>query len=370
MAEKRDYYEVLGVSKNATPDEIKKAYRKLAMKYHPDRNKEPGAEDKFKEINEAYEVLSDEEKKSRYDQFGHAGVDGNFGGGDPFSGGFTDFGDLGDIFGSFFGGGFSGQSRRQANQPRQGNDRIMQMRIDFMDAVFGKTETISLEVDEPCKHCHGTGAESAQDVQTCPHCHGKGYVVQQQRTMFGIAQQQVVCPECHGTGKKVTRACHECHGKGYEHKRVKLDIKIPQGIQSGQQIRIPGKGERGQNGGPNGDLYIEIHVKPHSTFQRQGDDIYIKVPVSAIDVTIGTKIQVPTVYGDVELRIPEGTQPNTKFRLKGKGVKNRRGTQGDQYVEVQVEIPKRVSKKERELYEKIRSGQAESPFEKFKKAFK
>lgn len=370
MAEKRDYYEVLGVSKSATPDEIKKAYRKLAMKYHPDVNKDPGAEDKFKEINEAYEVLSDEKKRASYDQFGHAGVDGQFGQG-GFSGGFTDFGDLNDIFGSFFGGGFGGgQSRRQANSPRQGNDRVMQMRIDFMDAIFGKTETVSLEVDEPCKHCHGTGAESPSDVQTCPHCHGTGYVMTQQRSMFGVIQQQTVCPECHGTGKKVTRACHECHGKGYEHKRVKLDIKIPQGIQSGQQIRIPGKGERGQNGGPNGDLYIEIHVKPHIIFQRQGDDIYIKVPVSAIDVTIGTKIQVPTVYGDVELKIPEGTQPNTKFRLKGKGVKNRRGTQGDQYVEVEVEIPKRVSKKERELYEKIRNGQTESPFERFKKAFK
>ncbi|MBB5183417.1 molecular chaperone DnaJ [Catenisphaera adipataccumulans] len=367
--QKRDYYEVLGVSRDASEDEIKKAYRKLAMKYHPDVNKDPGAEDKFKEINEAYEVLKDPEKRRQYDQFGHAGVDGQFGQGGA---GFTDFGDLNDLFGSFFGGGFGGfggSQRAQSRRPRQGNDRIMQMRIDFMDAVFGKTETISLDVDEQCDHCHGSGAESPSDVQTCPTCHGSGYVMSQQRTAFGVIQQQTVCPDCHGTGKKITRACHVCHGKGYEHKHVKLDIKIPQGIQSGQQIRIAGKGERGINGGPNGDLYIEITVRPHSVFSRQGDDIYIKVPISAIDATIGTSIQVPTVYGDVELKIPEGTQPNTKFRLKGKGVKSRRG-QGDEYVEVNVEIPRKVSRKDREMYEKLRSSQNDSPFERFKKAFK
>lgn len=370
MAEKRDYYEVLGVSKSATPDEIKKAYRKLAMKYHPDRNHEPGAEDKFKEINEAYEVLSDEKKRATYDQFGHAGMDGAFGQGGGFSGGFTDFGDLGDIFGSFFGGGFGGGgSRRSSNQPRQGQDRYMQMHIDFMDSIFGKTETISLDVDETCKHCNGSGAESPSDVQTCPTCHGSGYVMSQQRTPFGVIQQQSVCPDCHGTGKKVTRACSHCHGKGYEHRRVKLDIKIPAGIQSGQQIRIPGKGERGTNGGPNGDLYIEIMVTPHPTFKREDNNIFIKVPISSIDATIGCTIQVPTVYGDVELKIPEGTQPNTKFRLKGKGVKARSG-QGDEFVEVQVEIPRKVSRRERELYEELKSGQAESPFERFKRAFK
>lgn len=370
MAEKRDYYEVLGVSKSATPDEIKKAYRKLAMKYHPDRNHEPGAEDKFKEINEAYEVLSDEKKRATYDQFGHAGMDGAFGQGGGFSGGFTDFGDLGDIFGSFFGGGFGGGgSRRSSNQPRQGQDRYMQMRIDFMNSIFGKTETISLDVDETCKHCNGSGAESPSDVQTCPTCHGSGYVMSQQRTPFGVIQQQSVCPDCHGTGKKVTHACSHCHGKGYEHRRVKLDIKIPAGIQSGQQIRIPQKGERGSNGGPNGDLYIEIMVAPHPTFKREDNNIFIKVPISSIDATIGCTIQVPTVYGDVELKIPEGTQPNTKFRLKGKGVKSRSG-EGDEFVEVQVEIPRKVSRRERELYEELKSGQAESPFERFKRAFK
>lgn len=369
--QKRDYYEVLGVSKNASEDEIKKAYRKLAMKYHPDVNKDPGAEDKFKEINEAYEVLSDSEKRQTYDQFGHAGMDGMFGGQGGSYQGFTDFGSFDDLFGSFFGGGgfgFGG-GRRQPNQPRQGNDRIMQMRIDFMDAVFGKTETISLDVDEQCDHCHGSGAEHPEDIQTCPTCRGTGMVMSQQRSPFGVIQQQTVCPDCHGSGKQVTNPCSHCHGQGYNHRHVKLDIKIPEGIQSGQQIRIAGKGERGINGGPNGDLYIEVLVRPHKTFQRQGDDIYIKVPVSAVDVTIGTKVEVPTVYGDVELKIPEGTQPNTKFRLKGKGVKNPKGRQGDQFVEVEVEIPKRVSKKDRELYEKIRNNQNDSPFERFKRAF-
>lgn len=363
---KRDYYEVLGVSKSATADEIKKAYRKLAMKYHPDRNKEEGAEEKFKEINEAYEVLSDETKRQKYDQFGFAGVDGNAGfGGQGFSG---DFGGFEDIFSSFFGGGFGG-SRRASSAPRQGQDRYMQMRIDFMDAVFGKTETISLDVDELCPHCKGSGAESENDVSTCSRCNGSGYVVTQQQSLFGTIQQQSVCPDCRGTGKRVTRKCHKCNGMGYEHKHVKLDVKIPAGIQSGQQIRLAGKGERGTNGGPNGDLYIEIFVKPHSTFQREGDNIFIRVPISSIDATIGCTIQVPTVYGDVDLKIPEGTQPNTKFRLKGKGVKGRSG-QGDQFVEVTVEIPKKLSKKEKELYQQLKTGQSESPFDRFKKAFK
>lgn len=370
MAEKRDYYEVLGVDRNATDAEIKKAYRKLAMKYHPDVNKEPGAEDRFKEINEAYEVLSDKDKRATYDQFGHAGMDGFGQGG--FQGGFTDFGDLNDIFGSFFGGsgfGFGSSGRRSSNQPRQGNDRYMQMRINFMDSIFGKTETVSLDLEETCSHCHGSGAESPSDIQTCPTCHGTGYVMTQQRSVFGTIQQQSVCPDCRGTGKKINHACHKCHGSGYEKKHVKLDIKIPAGIQTGQQIRISGKGERGINGGPNGDLYIEIIVQPHSTFRRDGNDIHIKVPISSLDATIGTTVQVPTVYGDVELKIPEGTQPNTKFRLKGKGVQTQRGT-GDEYVEVTIEIPRKLSRKERELYEQLRKGQKESPFERFKNSFK
>lgn len=371
MAEKRDYYEVLGISKGASDDEIKRAYRKMAKKYHPDVNKEPGAEEKFKEINEAYEVLSDPQKKATYDQFGHAGMDGAAGLGGGFSGfGGGGFGGFDDIFSSFFGGGFGGGGRRASNGPRKGNDRFMQMTIDFMDAIFGVNKKITIEVDEPCDHCHGTGARSQSDIQTCPTCHGSGYVVTQQRTPLGVMQSQSVCPDCHGSGKKILHTCDHCHGRGYEHKRVELDIKIPAGVQSGQQLRISGKGERGANGGPNGDLFIEVLVRRHKTFVRDGNDIRISVPISALDAILGTKIDVPTVYGDVELTIPAGTQYGQQFRLKGKGVKGARTT-GDQYVEVTVEIPTKISREEKELYEKIKAKKGhESPFEKFKKAFR
>lgn len=367
---KRDYYEVLGISKGASDDEIKKAYRKMAKKYHPDVNKDPKAEEKFKEVNEAYEVLSDPQKKSTYDQFGHAGMDGaSFGGGQGF-GGFEDFG---DIFGSFFGGGFGGGGRgtRQSNGPRKGNDRFMQMRIDFMDAIFGKEEEITIDVDEQCTACGGTGAYSKSDIHTCSTCGGSGTVTSQQRTPFGVFQSQSVCPDCNGTGKTVSKKCDKCHGRGYEHKRVKLNIKIPAGIQSGQQVRVPNKGERGANGGPNGDLYIEIMVTRHKTFVRDGNDIRISVPISAVDATLGCKIDVPTVYGDVELTIPAGTQFGQQFRLRGKGVKSARGSQGDQFVEVTIEIPTKLSKDEKDLYEKLKNKKEhESPFDKFKKAFK
>ena len=365
--EKRDYYEVLGLSKGASDDEIKRAYRKMAKKYHPDINKEADAEAKFKEINEAYEVLSDPQKKATYDQFGHAGMDGaSFGGGQGFG-----FDDLGDIFGSFFGGGFGGGSRSRRNTgPMKGNDRFMQMRIDFMDAIFGKTETITVELDEQCDTCLGSGAKTKADVKSCPNCGGSGTVTTQQRTPFGVFQSQGVCPQCNGSGKKIINKCPKCGGKGYEHKRVKLDIKIPAGIQSGQQVRIANKGERGINGGPNGDLYIEIIVSRHKQFVRDGNDIRISIPISVVDVVLGCKIDVPTVYGDVELSIPAGTQHGQLFRLKGKGVKSSRG-QGDQYVEIQLEVPTKLNRDEKELFEKIRDKRKhESPFEKFKKAFK
>lgn len=375
MANKRDYYEVLGLQKGASDAEIKKAYRTLAKKYHPDMNKEADAEARFKEINEAYEVLSDPQKKASYDQFGHAGMEGaGFGG----AGG-AGFDDLNDIFGSFFGGGFGGfgggQGQARRNGPRKGQDRFMQMKVEFMDAIFGKTETINLGVDEQCSECLGTGAHSKNDITVCPTCGGSGTVVTQQRTPFGVFQSQSVCPTCNGTGKTIKRKCSKCGGKGYEHKRVSVDVKIPAGIQSGQQLRVQGKGERGENGGPNGDLFIEVLVKKHDYFVRDGKNISISVPISSVDATLGCTVDVPTVYGDVELTIPAGTQGGTKFRLKDKGVKDMRGgSTGDQYVEVQVEVNKKLSKEEKELYKKLQDLQKksgkETVFEKFKKAFK
>ena len=371
---KRDYYEVLGIAKGASDDEIKKAYRKMAKKYHPDVNKEPDAEEKFKEVNEAYEVLSDTQKKAMYDQYGHAGVDGQTGGFGGFGGGFdsSSFGGFEDIFGSFFGGGFGGQQRRANNGPRKGNDRFMQMRIDFMDAIFGKTETVTIDVDEQCSHCHGSGAKSASDVETCPTCGGRGRVVTQQRTPFGMMQSEAVCPNCGGTGKHIKVKCPNCNGKGYEHKRVKLDIKIPAGINSGQQVRVPGKGEPGVNGGPNGDLYIEILVNRHKNFVRDGNDIRISIPISCVDAALGCEVEVPTVHGDVSLKIPSGTQHGTQMRLKGKGVASMRGGQGDQYVEIRIEVPTKLSREEKDLYEKLKKAESKggSVFERFKRAFK
>ena len=377
MAEKRDYYEVLGVSKGASDDEIKRAYRKLAKKYHPDLNKEPDAAEKFKEVNEAYEILSDPQKRQSYDQFGFAGTDPNgFGGFNGASG----FGGFDDIFSSFFGGsGFSGASgfggqTRTSRGPQKGNDRFMRMSISFMDACFGKTETVNLTVDEPCPHCHGTGAETPNDVVTCPDCHGSGVVDMIQSTMFGRIRTQSECPKCHGSGKYIRKACHVCGGSGYERKRSSVDIKIPAGISSGQQMRVAGKGERGVNGGPNGDLYIEINVEPHQYFTRNGKDILLDIPVSAVDATLGTTIEVPTVYGDVSMKIPQGTQDGARLRLKGKGVVDiKSGKQGDQLCTVRIKIDTELSRKEKELYQQLQAlqgkGKAGSIWEKFKRQF-
>ena len=372
MAEKRDYYEVLGVSKGASDDEIKRSYRKLAKKYHPDLNKEPDAAEKFKEVNEAYEILSDPQTRQNYDQFGFAGNDPNgFGG---FSGA-SGFGGFDDIFSSFFGGssGFGGQTR-SSRGPQKGNDRFMRMSVSFMDACFGKTETVNLTVDEPCPHCHGTGAETPNDVVTCPDCHGSGVVDMIQSTMFGRIRTQSECPKCHGSGKYIRKACHVCGGSGYERKRSSVDIKIPAGISSGQQMRVAGKGERGVNGGPNGDLYIEINVEPHQYFTRNGKDILLDIPVSAVDATLGTTIEVPTVYGDVSMKIPQGTQDGARLRLKGKGVVDiKSGKQGDQLCTVRIKIDTELSRKEKELYQQLQAlqgkGKAGSIWEKFKRQF-
>ena len=372
MAEKRDYYEVLGISKDASEQEIKKAYRQMAKKYHPDVNKEPDAEARFKEVNEAYEVLSDPQKKATYDQYGFAGMDGmNFGSG--FNGGFED---LNDIFGSFFGGGFGGfgGQTRSNTGPRRGKDRYPRMNISFMDAIFGKTETISVDVDEQCTTCGGTGAASSADIETCSTCHGSGTVLSQQRTAFGVFQTQSACPNCNGTGKFIKKKCPKCNGLGYEHKRVSVEVKVPAGISTGQQLRVPGKGERGANGGPNGDLYIEVNVLAHDFYQREGKNLYVTIPVTAVDATLGCKVDVPTPYGEVSVTIPAGTQDGAQLRIKEKGVPDLRGgRQGDEIIEVKIEIPKKISKEEKELYQKLSELQKKdkrSAFDKIKDAFK
>lgn len=370
---KRDYYEILGLSKSASDDEIKKAYRKLAKKYHPDINKEKDAEEKFKEINEAYEVLSDPQKKQVYDNYGFDGLEGNMGSGfSGFSSG--GFEDLSDIFSSFMGGGFSGFGSRSAREtgPSRGENRYLQMTIDFLEAVKGVKKTITISVDRKCEKCDGTGAKTKSDIETCPTCKGTGKVTRQQRTMFGMMQSVGVCPDCNGSGRHIKAKCPYCNGEGYVTKKEQVDVSIPAGIASGQQIRIAGYGERGENGGPNGDLYIEINVREHNYFKRDGSDIYIEVPISAIDATLGCKIDVPTCNGDVSLTVPAGSQPGQKLRLKGYGVKSLRSNMvGDQYVILKVTIPTKLSKEEKELYKKLQgSGSKESVFEKFKNSFK
>ncbi len=375
MADKRDYYEVLGLERSASDNDIKKAYRTLAKKYHPDLNKAPDAADKFKEIQEAYEVLSDAQKRAAYDQYGFAGVDPQqgFQGFNGFSG-FDGFGNINDIFDSFFGGGGGFSRSQRSTGPRKGSDRIMTLRIDFMDAINGVTKNINLDMEEQCSECLGTGARSKDDIKVCPTCHGSGRVLRQQQTMFGMMQSESACPDCKGTGKKIEKACTRCKGKGYLKKKIQVEVNIPAGIQTGQQLRIQGKGERGIDGGPNGDLYIEVIVNEDSHFIRDGKDILITIPISAIDATLGCKVDVPTVYGDVELTIPAGTQPNQKFRLRGKGVKDTRGGMpGDQYVEVDIVIPSSVSREEKEHYEKLKSLEKKSRksvFERFKNTFK
>lgn len=378
MANKRDYYEVLGLSKSASEDDIKKAYRKLAKKYHPDINKEADAEAKFKEINEAYEVLSDPQKKATYDQFGHAGMDGFAGSGFGEGFGGMNMDDLGDIFSSFMGGmggfsgfNFGGRSSSRRTGPIKGDNRYMSMDIEFLDAVHGVDKLINITVDKMCKECNGSGAASASDIETCPTCRGAGRVTRQSRTPFGIIQQQTICPDCNGTGKHVKKNCPHCNGQGYTTVKEQVEVSIPAGINTGQQVRLQGYGERGENGGPNGDLYIEVRVKPHKFFLRDGNNIHIKVPISAIDATLGTVVDVPTAYGDVELTVPAGTQPGQQLRLKGYGIKSLRSDNvGDQYVDIQIEIPKKLTREEKELYEKLANRKKESVFEKFKKSFK
>lgn len=373
---KRDYYEILGVDRNATKEEIKRAYRKLSKKYHPDINKEPGAAERFKEITEAYEVLSDDQKRAHYDQFGHTDPNQGFGGFSGF-GGSMDFGGFGgfeDIFDAFFGG----SRRRNPNAPRQGADLQYNMTISFEEAVFGKETDIEIPHEEECDRCHGSGARPGTSPETCHYCHGTGQISTEQTTPFGRIVNRRVCYHCDGTGQYIKEKCPTCRGIGKVKKRKKIHIKIPAGIDDGQRLRVAGKGEPGINGGPPGDLYIVFHVKPHEFFHRDGDDIYCEMPITFVQAALGDEIEVPTLHGKVKLKIPAGTQSHTKFRLRGKGVPNVRGNGiGDQHVIVKIVTPKKLTEKQKQLLREFAeiSGQTvdehtDSFFDKVKKAFK
>lgn len=352
MADKRDYYEVLGVSKSASDDEIKKAFRQQSKKYHPDLH--PGdkaAEEKFKEVNEAYQVLSDADKKSRYDRFGHAGVDPTYGAGGAgggFNGAGFDFGDIfGDIFGGF--GGFGGGGSRR-NGPRRGADVRQVVDVTFEEAAFGCTKKINLTKQEKCDTCNGSGAKPGTTAETCPHCRGTGQIQTQQRTILGYMTNVTTCPDCKGEGKIIKEPCRDCRGTGKVRKSKTIEINIPAGIDNGQTMQLSGQGEAGDRGGPNGDLLITIRVRPHEIFKREGNDVYIAMPISFAQAALGATLTVPTLDGAVEYEIPEGTQTGTKFRLRGKGIPYIRSkSRGDQYVTVNVEVPKNLTQKQKDI---------------------
>lgn len=370
---KRDYYEVLGVGKNASKDEIKKAYRKLSKKYHPDINKDPGADEKFKEAKEAYENLSDDQKRAQYDQFGHTDPNqgaGGFGGGD-----FGGFGGFDDIFSSIFGGG---ARRRDPNAPRQGADLQYTMTLSFEEAVFGKDTSIEIPREETCETCKGSGARPGTKPETCTHCGGSGQLNVEQNTPFGKIVNRRVCHYCSGTGKQIKHKCSTCGGSGKVNKRKTIKVNIPAGVDDGQQMRVSGQGEPGVNGGPSGDLFVVFHVRNHEFFERDGDDIYCEMPLTFAQAALGDEIEVPTLHGKVKLKVPAGTQTGTKFRLKGKGVANVRGYgQGDQHIVVRVVTPTNLTENQKDIIREFAEVSGNRPdeqemsfFDKVKRAFK
>ncbi|MDD3428631.1 MAG: molecular chaperone DnaJ [Oscillospiraceae bacterium] len=380
MADKRDYYEVLGIAKGASEDEIKSAYRKKAKKYHPDLN--PGnkeAEEKFKEVNEAYEILSDSEKKARYDQFGHAGVDPSYGAG-GFGGGFNGFGggaggvDLGDIFESFFGGGggFGGSSRRaDPNAPRRGNDIRVSVAISFMEAVHGCKKTLNVTRQDTCTECGGSGAAKGTSPETCPECGGSGSVTTQQRTPFGVIQNRRPCSRCGGKGKVIKSPCKHCSGSGRVATNKTIEVSIPAGIDDDQSLALRGQGDNGLNGGPNGDLIVIVTVRPDAMFERDRFDVWVTVPITYTQACIGADVIVPTVDGKVQYSVPEGTQSGTTFRLKGKGIQYLNGKgKGDQYVKVTVEIPRKLTKDQRKALQAFEETLKDDNYEQRKGFFK
>lgn len=358
MATKRDYYEVLGVSKSASKDEIKSAFRKLAKKYHPDISKEENAEEKFKEVQEAYSVLSDDNKRRQYDQFGHAGVNGN-GAGSGFGGfngaGFGfDASDLGDIFDDLFGAGFGfggSSSRRSSSRTRRGSDILMQVDLTFEEAVFGCEKDFDLDVVAECDKCDGKGGFHEE---TCSRCHGSGTITSEQRTILGSFMTKTTCPDCGGKGKTYREVCSKCHGKGSVKARKTITVSVPSGIDNGERLRVPGKGNSGENGGASGDLYLEFHIKEHKYFKRDGLDIYLEVPINMAEAVLGCKKEIPTIYGNVKLTISSGIDSGDKQRLKGKGIKDSTSRKvGDMYVIFKVITPKRLSRDQKKLFESL-----------------
>jgi len=348
----KDYYEVLGVPKGAPADEIKSAFRKLARQYHPDVSSEPDAEEKFKEINEAYAVLSDEEKRAAYDRFGHAGVQGAGGVPDWNT---VDFSDIfGDLFGSFGFGGFGGQSRRSPNAPRRGADLQYRVNLTFEESVFGVEKEIEITRDENCERCHGTGAEPGTSSTRCATCGGRGEVRQSRQTILGSMVQVTTCPTCNGKGETISSPCRNCSGRGLERKSLRKKVSIPGGVDTGTQIRLAGEGQPGVNGGPPGNLYLVVQVNPHRYFRRRDNDILLDLNINIAQATLGDEVKVPTVDGDSILKIPSGTQPGKIIRMRSKGVPHLRGNgRGDQLVIINVDIPKSLTHEQRELIEKL-----------------
>jgi len=360
---KKDYYEVLGIEKTATQAEVKSAFRKLAKKYHPDVSKEPDAAEKFKEAQEAYAVLSDENKRKQYDQFGHSAFNNNGGGGYDFSG----F-DFSDIFSEIFGGnanfhgfqGFGGfedfgfgnfGGSNKGPRPSKGNDKLIRMDLTFEEAVYGTKKTINIDVVEECPECHGVGGF---DSKNCDECQGTGGVTVEQRTLFGSFMTKTICPKCHGKGETYEKECKNCHGKGRIKVAKEIEVKVPAGVDNGNQLRISGKGDAGKNGGPNGDLYLEFYVKDHPIFEREENDIYLELPVTISEAALGCKKKVPTLYGEINLTVPAGSESGDKHRVKGKGVENvSTHRKGDMYIVINVITPKKLSREQKKLFEQL-----------------
>jgi len=369
---KRDYYEVLGVDKDASKQDIRRAYRKLARKYHPDINKEEGAQEKFIEVKEAYEVLSDDQKRAQYDQFGHAGAQSQ--GFSGFGGGASGFSGFDDIFDMFFGGGRT----RDPNAPERGADLKYTMTLTFEEAVFGKETEINIPKEETCDTCNGSRAKPGTKVNSCSHCHGTGQLNVEQNTPFGRVVNRRVCHHCEGTGKIIPEKCLTCGGSGRVKKHSRIQISIPAGIDTGQQIRLSGKGEAGKNGGPPGDLFVVIQVQSHEFFEREGDHIFMEMPLTFTQAALGDEVEVPTVHGNVKLKIPAGTQTGRVFRLRNKGFPNVHGRgNGDQHVQIKVITPTKLTKRQKELLREFHEIGGNDPIEeddsffgRFKKAFK